>query len=216
MLTETWNGATWSRVLAPDGPRAIASSLQAVTCLSPTDCVAVGTYANRSSSQENLAETWNGQAWSVAKSPDLDAAGNYLQGVACSSSTNCTAVGASTVPASSSSDSVQVMVALTWDGTSWAIASTAPPDRSTGSQFTSVSCVSSGTCAAVGSFVPPLASPKPLAEALAGGTWSLQSTHVASGSLSSVSCSAAECQAVGRTTDLSGSEVPLVERYTAA
>ena len=113
-LFEHWNG--WSWAIAPsENPntsldQAIANELHSVTCVSDSDCWAVG-YA-RNAGYSNLIEHWDGNAWTVVGSPDIAAASSQLNGVTCTSALDCWAVGGSTVPVGST-------VILHWDGVSW-------------------------------------------------------------------------------------------------
>jgi S-adenosyl methyltransferase len=63
-LVEVWNGATWSMSPSADPGGAIDSHLYAVSCVSSSYCVAVGTSSTGSANQM-LAEGWNGTAWSI-------------------------------------------------------------------------------------------------------------------------------------------------------
>ena len=67
-LMEKWNGRTWTtqhpvETAAP----ASADSLQHVSCVTQSDCEAVGSSWNPSdtSLEQTLAENWNGQKWTV-------------------------------------------------------------------------------------------------------------------------------------------------------
>jgi hypothetical protein len=42
------------------------NDLAGVSCVSPVDCVAVGTYTDSAGDPKGFAEIWNGTAWSVA------------------------------------------------------------------------------------------------------------------------------------------------------
>ena len=70
--------------------------LSDVTCLSPTDCFAVGNFTNGYGDM-TLIEHWNGTLWLTMPSPNLlSLQDNILSGVTCTSSTQCFAVGAYT------------------------------------------------------------------------------------------------------------------------
>lgn len=61
-----WNGRSWTRVSF--GPQAIAGTtfgpaLDKVSCVSPSNCLAVGVRASRSYPQPKLFEHWNGVRW---------------------------------------------------------------------------------------------------------------------------------------------------------
>jgi hypothetical protein len=63
-----------------------------VSCVSATDCTAVG-YSASAGKLKALTESWNGTAWSLVRVPSpANATGTALQGVSCRSATACTAV----------------------------------------------------------------------------------------------------------------------------
>lgn len=93
-LAEVWSGATWRVQHIPDPKDATESQLYYVSCPSVTACTAVGYYEKASGISLTLAERRNGTKWSVEPTPN--AAGSqasYLGGVACPTTTLCTAVG---------------------------------------------------------------------------------------------------------------------------
>jgi hypothetical protein len=57
----TWNGATWTW---QPTPRGTLGTLYGVTCVTATDCVAVGSAPSGNASR-NLSEFWNGTAWTI-------------------------------------------------------------------------------------------------------------------------------------------------------
>jgi len=71
----------------------IASELLGVSCVSATDCLAVGDQTNLSSGRSlTLVESWNGSTWSTVPSPTANG-DNFLSGVSCTSAGFCAAVG---------------------------------------------------------------------------------------------------------------------------
>jgi hypothetical protein len=92
-LAERWDGTSWSiqQTRAPAGGQAVI--LNGVSCPSATSCTAVGSY-QASGVPFTLAETWDGNSWSVQ--PTANPAGaddRALSGVSCRSAGVCTAVG---------------------------------------------------------------------------------------------------------------------------
>ena len=126
-LTEHWNGTAWGIVPSPNQTaNPIASGqLFGVTCNSASDCWAVGEYTNLISGTYNsptLIERWDGNAWSIVPSPNVSSvANNSLNSVACTSPSQCWAVGT----LDNGGTPTQFVGALLeqWDGTSWSIAS---------------------------------------------------------------------------------------------
>ena len=83
-LAESWNGSAWSIVPSPS-PSATRNNLQNVSCSSPTSCLAVGWYYDAIGDPGNpqtLVESWNGSAWTVVPSPNLDALVEPVTGMA--------------------------------------------------------------------------------------------------------------------------------------
>ncbi|MGA2968328.1 MAG: hypothetical protein ABSE75_00805 [Acidimicrobiales bacterium] len=91
---ERWNGASWTRVAAPNGSGPY-DILNGVSCASTTLCFAVGNQET-STTSEGMVERWNGDSWSEIKSPFITgtvAGFVELNGVSCVSATTCFAVG---------------------------------------------------------------------------------------------------------------------------
>jgi hypothetical protein len=63
-----------------------------VSCVSGSDCVAVGS-TNTGSANETLAMVWNGTAWSIVPSPNAGTRNDQLSSVSCVSASDCVAVG---------------------------------------------------------------------------------------------------------------------------
>jgi hypothetical protein len=203
-LVETWNGRRWSIQRTPAPPSTEYPNLTAVSCTSSRACTAVGYYSTNSVYGETFGESWNGSTWSIQAMPiPSDAQASYLNGVSCTSSTACTAVGYYYL--NSSGDGVTL--AESWNGRGWSIQPT-PPDPSDTQLFylDGVSCTSSTACTAVGEdwVDDSTTNEVALAESWNGTTWSLQDTlnpsDAAQGAylLVGVSCrTSAACTAVG-------------------
>ncbi len=212
-FAERWNGTEWS-LQEPGMPSGAKGSwLTGVSCSSSTACAAVGYYTNSSSVGVTLAERWNGTEWSLQEARNATGAeSSELSGVACSSSTACTAVGSYT------SAGVRVPLAERWNGTEWSLQEPGVPSGAKGILLSGVSCSSSTACTAVGIYTNSSGVGVTLAERWNGTEWSIQSTPNPTGaegsSLRSVSCpSSTACTAVGTYTNSSGVEVPLAERW---
>ena len=154
--------------------------LQAVTCISASDCTAVG-YTFAGTNIDSLVEHFNGTKWTVVASPSPKTPSSELNAVTCTSATNCTAVS-------------PWGFALHFDGATW---STLPSPAIT---FLSVSCASATDCTGVGS-ASPGATPSPtLIEHFDGSAWTsfLAPSPNAVDVLQAVDCrSATFCVAVG-------------------
>ena len=168
----------WSIIPSPSlNPSAgYVVDLHAVSCVSATDCTAVGSGSDRSRGVEH----WNGRKWSIAQSGEF----GEVDGVSCVSATDCTAVG--------SGPNVEH-----WNGTKWSVVPSPNPRGARLSEqgLSAVSCVSATDCTAVGG-----GPRRTLVERWDGAAWSIVPSPSPSGGglLSGVSCvSATDCTAVG-------------------
>jgi hypothetical protein len=221
-LAYAWNGTRWSIRATPDPKGAggkdnvnSGSRLMSVSCVSATACTAVGLWVNNAQDEFTLAERWNGTAWSIQRTPNLEAV-TVLDGVSCPSATACTATGLT-----ENHHFISKTLAEAWNGTTWSVRHTpgaAAPDN----VLASVSCTSSTACTAAGyegSNTQP-AGGKTLAEAWNGTRWAVQATRdpgAGKGYLNDfygVSCTApTACTAVGEHA-IGDLVVPLAERYS--
>ena len=193
-LVEHWNGATWLIIHAPN-PSA-GGELNAVACVSPTDCMAVGNSfgsgGGRTNNKATLVEHWNGEKWSITPSPDR----GVLHAVSCVSVTDCIAVGATGGGT----------LIERWNGQKWSVTHSLTAS-SGGGELSGVSCVSATGCTAVGTSVDAPVSGTDvnvtLVEHWNGKRWSIEHSPnpVGGGALDAVSCvSATRCVAVGLST----------------
>src|SRR5207248_2351355 len=144
-------------------------------------------------------------AWSVQTVPTPSGAqSGVLSGVACASSTQCTAVGNYV-----SSTGTRNTLAERWNGSAWSVQSTPNPSGARSSQLLSVACPSSTVCVADGTAVNSAGTAVTLAEGWNGSSWSAQSTPNPNGAPSTVfygiACpSTTACTGVGSYTNSSG------------
>lgn len=193
-LVEEWNGSTWTEGNAVDpNPRGTPydanSSLYAISCASPTSCVAVGEYEDEpDGTNPALAESWNGSTWTVDASPTIpNAFQTYLNSVSCWAPGACVAVGGYNTLGSPSPEGNTV--SEIWDGSAWHQQS-APVLPETFNDLHGVSCTSATFCISLGS-----GSPGANYIALWNGAWAYEAFNA---NLDSVSCtSAAYCVATG-------------------
>ena len=103
-----WDGGEWSstRVTPPSDPPGGPhwTVLNGVSCASSMNCIGVGAYQKVSYQYATLAERWNGRTW--AMQPSDNPAGDLpaLNGVSCSSPTNCIAVGEHAITGETTND----------------------------------------------------------------------------------------------------------------
>ena len=147
-LFEHWDGSQWTASTLSTGD-ALDYYVDAVTCADATECWAVG-YSSPQPTVGPPRDTvwvarWDGTAWAGGPGTQLGA----LDGVTCTGSTRCWAVGhGDTVFDGGTSKAVATLVEA-WGGKSW---STRPsPNYGTGDNaLNAVSCTSPGQCWAVG------------------------------------------------------------------
>src|SRR5207253_503535 len=75
-LIEHWNGTNWAFVTSANTSVIQSNQLFGVTCVSASDCWAVGNYENDTPSQggpfQTLIEHWDGTAWAIVASPNTN------------------------------------------------------------------------------------------------------------------------------------------------
>lgn len=141
-----WNGASWAIVNSPNTSPSASNALASVTCLSPAECWAVGSYTG-TSAQQTLIAHWNGIGWNIIASPNTGAAlDNQLTGVTCVSGSECWAVG------SSANGQVLQSLIARWNGAVWSRVHSPNSSDARNNTLTSVACPSASSCWAVGSF----------------------------------------------------------------
>ncbi len=225
-FAERWNGSSWNPFPVDSPGEDDGSLLYDVSCVSSSDCWAVGTQSDKmGDGPEALAEHWDGTAWSIVGVPTMS---GYLMSVDCVSGADCWAVGSSFDPTTTTP---LHSYALHWNGSSWGVV----PIPSSGQSYdllTGITCTTSSNCWAVGA-----AGPEPINGALIpnlypesedsdpwtihwdGDGWSGTPTPDPSSPngavLSGVTCvTAAGCWAVGSTMDSQGNPLtPLVEGW---
>jgi hypothetical protein len=202
------NAATgWAVQPTPPVPGTTQSQLTGVSCVTSTNCTAVG-YYRTGLGISTLAEQWNGSAWTIESTPNSSQPLSYLTGVSCPSATDCTAVGYS----ASDSGFTHLPLAEQWNGSTWTIQTITV--RSTSLKLTGVSCHTADSCTAVTNGTVALQ--------WNGTAWRTEALSFAAGtsdqSLDGVSCgSAADCVAVGTgsvSLGTTGGLVTLAEQRT--
>jgi hypothetical protein len=209
-LAEHWDGTAWSIVPTPDTNRKI-NELNAVTCVSESDCWAVGIAGRDAHQQQHsgevLIEHWNGSVWSMVRDFGVSGPGvvaNELNAVACSDTTDCWAVG-------TAFGAQEQTLTAHWNGHRWRFV--ASPDTSTSqvNQLTGIACAGATDCWAVGSGGNASSGEEQtLAENWDGNAWSIVTTPDTSPDLSNrllgVTCvDTGECWSVGDSTPASDS-----------
>ena len=191
-LAQRWNGRTWRLQKIPSRPGAL---LNWVTCVSETDCVAVG-----GSDAGTLAEHWNGEHWTVQPTPNpAGAQAPGFTAVSCASASSCMAVGTSNPTGTGK----QFVLAERWNGHAWRLVSAPTPSSPPNSLFIGVACPAPAACIGVGASADSSGNPTgTFAERWDGSRWTVQRTPTqhTPGGLNGVWCqSVTACIAVGGT-----------------
>jgi RHS repeat-associated protein len=215
-LIEQYNGSTWTEVSSPNTSGGPLDVLHAVTCLSASQCWAVGENGDSlgfgllggDANDHTLIESYNGSAWSIVASPNpttqdsIGNMGNQLFGVSCVGIDQCWAVGYQ-------ANGTETLV-LEYTGTAWSVVPS--PSPATGDYFPDnklygVSCVAGGDCWAVGfcqysnQCSPTDPNQAPLVLQYSGGSWTVDSSAAVGTNdslLYGVACSAVSaCFGVG-------------------
>src|SRR5207244_865516 len=84
--------ANWTIVASPN-TSTTQNNLLGVTCVSASDCWAVGSNVAGSGAPRTLIEHWDGTVWAVVSSPNASLPNNVLSSVTCVSASDCWAVG---------------------------------------------------------------------------------------------------------------------------
>ncbi len=189
-LIEKWDGNSWTIFSSPNTGSNEFSALKAVTCISASQCWAVGS-GSIDGFRTPLLEQWNGTVWSIVSSAVIRA---DLYGVACTSTTNCWATGSAGYYGSART------LIEHWDGNSWTVVSS-PSPTSVFVVLRSITCASTGECWAVGSYTNGSDPYLTLIEHWDGNSWTIvPSPNAPSGSndLIGVTCAAtSNCWTVG-------------------
>jgi hypothetical protein len=116
-----------------------------------------------------LAERWNGHTWRIVPTfkPAPTGRDAFLNGVACSSASACTAVGNQTLAKT---------LAERWNGRTWHVQATPNPAGAQNIALGGVACAARTVCTAFGLNGIGLGAPTTLAERWSGGRWRIQPT----------------------------------------
>jgi hypothetical protein len=200
-LIEHYDGATWTIVNSPNTTSTESNFLFGVTCTSRSNCWAAGRYANATDqTYQTLVEQWNGSAWSIVSSPNINATqhDSSLLGVTCVSTSDCWAVGSDY---NIQGNLYQTLIER-WNGTAWTIVSSPNSASNENNLLNSVTCTSASDCMAVGVYINASSNNQTLIEHWNGSAWSIVSSPNSAltedNSLSGVTCvMASDCWAVG-------------------
>jgi hypothetical protein len=196
-VVEHWDGASWSIMPTPNSAQPV-TFIFGGTCVSDTSCFAVGNAVNFNASpfvERPFVMAWDGSAWTTVPSAALPGtSSSSLASVACTSATNCVAVG------SLSLNGVGKTLVERWNGTTWAHVASPNPAGASGTAFHGVACPSANRCFGVGSTYNGTS--RALIETFDGTKWTITATPAAGPneevSFAAVTCTnTTHCYAVG-------------------
>jgi sugar lactone lactonase YvrE len=141
-IIDRWNGKEWLVQEVPSPVNSVEALLDGVSCLSATECIAVGSMQSSPGKWENLSMQWQGSSWKVLTTPTAsDYTFGRIDDISCSSSSYCVAVGWHN-PASGGAARPDI---LAWNGSKWSLET---PSQ-TYAALSGVSCASATFCLAL-------------------------------------------------------------------
>lgn len=152
-VAEQWNGSSWRVLPTPTPDQGSGGELLGVSCVSSSDCMAVGQALIYHAKGEfvasyPLAEHWNGTAWAIVPTVKLAHTGAVLNRIACTGADSCMAVGSEGGP----KNDTQFTFAESWNGTAWKYVPTPAPLTPGGTALSAISCTSAASCMAAGAY----------------------------------------------------------------
>ena len=171
LLSQSWNGTSWSIAATPDPAGTTSAAFDGVSCVSTNWCSAVG-FQQTGANFLNLAEVWDGSTWTIQATPDpAPATNDGFHSVTCTGATNCVAVGGS--ESAGPGFLIRTMVEV-WNGSTWSQVTTPDASATLDDYLIGVACVSATSCTAVGR--TGNANAVPLALSWNGVSWTLGTT----------------------------------------
>jgi hypothetical protein len=107
---QVWNGKTWIVRKPPRLAKGQTGLLYGVSCAAGSRCMAVGEYITTAGAVRELADAWNGRAWSSVRITSLSSPFSDLFGIDCTGPARCLAVGEVTAGRT---------LTARWNGSSW-------------------------------------------------------------------------------------------------
>jgi hypothetical protein len=143
----TWNGSALKQTATPPLPKGDHFAyLQAVSCVTARECVALGYATNAAGDNVNVAEQWNGATWTMrVQSPTMSGQGLELDSISCLSLTYCEVAGQLAPPNPGSSGSSGIFLGV-WNAKSIAEQKAKLPKGAPAAVVTAVSCAARNHC----------------------------------------------------------------------
>jgi hypothetical protein len=197
-LIEHWDGVAWTAVPSPNMAGGV-NSLYSVDAVTANDVWAVGEFYNTTNfSYHALIEHWDGTAWSIVPTLDLNMNNRYLYKVTARSATDVWAIG-STWDASN----IDQTLVEHWNGSLWTAVASANVGTDSNNLY-SIAATSEKDAWAVGDYYDAATSAyRTLVEHWDGRTWTAvlsPNTGTADNDLYGVATSGNDVWTVGTTT----------------
>jgi hypothetical protein len=234
-VTETSTAGVWANAV----PASFAAGVQntsptayvnGVSCGSPGNCTASGTFRDAAGNYQAFTETSTAGVWANGV-PATFAAGVQntspnanFDAVLCGSPGNCTAAGQFTDAAGNDEAFTETSTAGVWANAVPATFAAGVQETSPNASFSAVSCVSPGSCTAAGQFNDAAGNTEAVTETSTAGVWAnaVPATFAAgvqdtspSAYFNAVSCgSPGSCTAAGQFTDAAGNDEAVTETST--
>jgi hypothetical protein len=197
-LVEHWNGAAWTIIPSPNISTSQWNELHAITCVSGSDCWAVGYTELGPTPSQTIIEHWDGNSWTLVTSPNTSPTqANFLHSVTCTSTLDCWAVGDYFI----ANGATQTLIEH-WNGVSWLLHPSPNTSVTQSNALNGVTCASGTNCWAVGNYYTGPGLTQTLIQQWNGIAWTIvaspNTTSTESNVLNGVACaSPSECFAVG-------------------
>lgn len=217
----TWDGTTWTTQNAPTPEEASRVELKSVSCVTKTECVAVGTYQSKATSVKYvLVDRLASGVWSSKVVPKVTGSGEIsAQSVSCMTTGSCILVGYYI-----SGGKYLPFAERGGPYGAWELLSGPPlPAGATDMKAEGISCrvlAPSNPCTLVGWAQNAAGERYPVAERWNGVNWSVQTTAMPLGvtgaEFKSVSCvNSTHCTAAGSTSTETGTK-SLIESWNGS
>ncbi|MHB8718879.1 MAG: hypothetical protein ACYDAC_08320 [Candidatus Dormibacteria bacterium] len=155
LILESGAGGWQQMTSADTAPALVDDLLNSITCVSASDCWAVGEslvpgiffipfIPVPGTPAQTFAEHWDGTQWKIVPTPSNGANESVLESVACVSTSNCDAVGID-----STGSGTYAALIERWNGNSWSITGGADPSPQL-DELDGAWCSGDGSCHATG------------------------------------------------------------------
>lgn len=142
-LAELWNGHAWQIISAPGHPD-LSEDISAVSCLTGTNCMALGVKLGAGPADHLMALQWNGQRWKVTQLPGKFPDTLGISSLSCPAVASCVGIGSYVIPPIRPPLKIADITPV-WNGHSWRIVRPGGP-----AGLSTVTCASANECVAIG------------------------------------------------------------------